>query len=284
MRKIIFFMTFLLLSLAFLSISLLYAQEKTIDLPKGTKVEKLGTGNFRFVLPNGQKVEIKGYDSSTGIIGDCGIYDKGKLIMKRNQGNLRGIIDPDPPSIIKVPKEKTYALFEGELLNLKTLSRVPKTDYVLIDDDVSWLPATIQFKPEASGKTELSPQPDPPGMKTVKLPKGTTAEKVGQGHFRFLLPNGQAVEVRNYNPKTGIIGDCGVYDKGKLIMKGSQGNLRGIIDPDPPPVVIQSPKQKICVLFEGELINLRNLSRIPKSDYVMIDDDVTWLPATIKFN
>jgi hypothetical protein len=282
MRKIIFLMTFLLLSLAFLSISLLYAEEKTIDLPKGTKIEKLGTGNFRFVLPNGQKVEIKGYDSRTGIIEDTGVYDKGKLIMKRNRGNLRGIINPDPPGMIKIPPKKTYAVFEGELLNLRTLSKVPKSDYVMIDDEPTWLPATIQFKAESTGKTELSPQPDPPGMKTVKLPKGTKVEKVGQGHFKFLLPNGQTVEIRNYNSTTGIIGDTGVYDKGKLIMRGGQGNLRGIINPDPPPLII--PQNKTYAVFEGELLNLKTFSRVPKSDYLLIDDDPTWLPATIKFN
>jgi len=274
-------MTLLLLSFAFLSISLLCAEEKTIDLPKGTKIEKLGTGNFRFVLPNGQKVEIKGYDSRTGIIGDCGLYDQGKLIMKRNQGNLRGIADPDPPPV-KIPRNQTYAVFGGELLDLKTLSKVPKSDYLMIDDDPTWLPATVQFKPEATGKTELSPQPDPPGMKTVKLPKGTKAEKVGQGHFKFLLPNGQTVEIKNYNSSTGIIGDTGVYDQGKLIMKGRQGNLRGISDPDPPPVII--PQNKTYAVFGGELLNLKTFSKVPKSDYVLIDDDPTWLPATIKFN
>jgi hypothetical protein len=283
MKKTVFPPAVLLLGLAFLSLGLLSAAEKTLTLPKGTRVEKLGAGKFRFVLPNGQKAEIKGYDPRAGIIGDCGVYDKGKLIMKGNRGNLIGVVVPDPPSIIKVPKEKTYVVFRGELANLKTLSKVPKSDYVMIDDEVTWLPATIQFKPEATGKKGLSPQPDPPGMRTVKLPKGTTAEKVGQGHFKFSLPNAQAVEVKNYNPKTGIIGDCGVYDRGKLVMKGGEGNLRGIINPDPP-TVIRAPKEKVYVLFGGDLVDLRALSRIPKSNYVMIDDEVTWLPAIIRFN
>jgi hypothetical protein len=283
MRKISFLPAFLLFGLAFSCLHFLHAAEKSLTLPKGTKIEKLGAGNFRFVLPNGQTAEIKGYNPRAGIIGDWGVYDKGKLIMKGNRGNLIGVVDPDPPSIIRVPKGRAYVVFRGELANLRSLSKVPKSDYVMIDDEVTWLPASIQFKPEARGKTGLSPQPDPPGVATVRLPKGTIAEKVEEGHFRFSLPNGQTVEINNHNPKTGIIGDCVVYNRGRPMMKGRQGNLRGIINPDPP-TVIRSARDKTYVLFEGELVSLGTLSKIPKSDYVMIDDEVTWLPATIKFN
>jgi hypothetical protein len=283
MRKSVVLSVVVLLGLAFLGLALLAAAEKTVTLPKGTKAEKLGSGNVRFVLPNGQKVEVKGYDPKTGILGDCGVYDKGKLVMSGSRGSLTGIIEPDPPSIIRAPKQNACVLVGGELVSLKAMVRVPHADYVLIDDEVTWLPATVQFKSGAAGKTELSPQPDPPGMVKVTLPKGTTAAKLGAGHFKFSLPGGRSVEVNGYDPKTGILGDCGVYEKGKLMTKGSKGSLTGIIDPAPPDI-IRAPKQNTYVLVGGELASLKTLAKVPHSDYVMIDDEVTWLPITIKFN
>jgi hypothetical protein len=282
MRKTIFLPVVLLFGLALIGLHLLTAAEKTITLPKGTSVEKLGTGNFRFVLPNGQRVEIKGYQARAGIIGDCGVYDKGKLTMKGGRGNLIGVVAPDPPSIIKASKENTFVVFRGELASMKTLAKVPHSEYVMIDDEVTWLPATIQFKPAAAGKTGTALQTAKTGTATFILPKGTTARKVGVGHFRFSLPNGQAVEVNQYNVKTGIIGDTGVYDKGKLMIKGGGGSLTGVVDPDPPSI-IRAARENTCVIG-SELISLKTLAKVPHSSYVMIDDEVTWLPATIRFN
>jgi hypothetical protein len=128
-----------------LTIHFLSAAEKTATLPKGTKVEKLRTGSFRFVLPNGQTVEVKSYNARTGILGDCGVYDKGKLMMSGNRGSLVGVIDPDPPTIIKAPKPNTCVAVGGELFSLKAMAKVPRADYVLIDDEVTWLPATVKF-------------------------------------------------------------------------------------------------------------------------------------------
>jgi hypothetical protein len=136
---------------------MVFAEEKLITLQKGTKVEKLGPGHFKFKLPDGQAVEVKGYSKGSGttaIIGDSGIYDRtGKLIASGKQGSLKS--GPKPKEFIKESK-----------------------NYVKIDDDVTWLPATITFKligivdpeppprPLDQTKTKgLSPQPDPPGKK-----------------------------------------------------------------------------------------------------------------------
>jgi hypothetical protein len=283
MRKPVFLPVILLLGLAFAGQQLLSAAEKTITLPKGTSVQKTGTNQVRFVLPNGQTVEVKGYNAKTGIIGDTGVYQKGKLLMKGGRGSLTGIINPDPPTIIRAPKVNTFVFSRGELASMKTLAKVPHSEYVMIDDEVTWLPATVQFKPAAAGKTVAALQTAKAGTTSISLPKGTTSQKLGAGHFRFTLPNGQTVEVNRYDAKTGIIGDTGVYEKGKLTTRGGGGSLTGVVAPDPPSI-IRAARENTCVIVGGELVSLKTLAKVPHSEYVMIDDEVTWLPATIRFN
>ncbi len=126
----------------------IFAEEKSIALPAGTKVEKLGRGHFKFKLPSGRMVEVKGYskgDGTTAMIGDSRIYDRtGKLIASAKQGTLKS-----------GPKSKEY-LKDGR-------------NYVKIDDNITWLPATITFqafeiKRKQGGKAS-SPQPDSSGKK-----------------------------------------------------------------------------------------------------------------------
>jgi hypothetical protein len=127
---------------------MVFAEERSITLPMGTKAEKLGPAHFKFKLPDGQVVEVKGYSKGSGttaIIGDSGIYDRtGKLIASGNQARL--ISGKKPKEFIKESK-----------------------NYVKIDDDVTWLPATITFQvvemKSKQGLKGLSPQPDPPGKR-----------------------------------------------------------------------------------------------------------------------
>jgi hypothetical protein len=282
MRKSALLPAVILFGLAFAGLPLLSSAERTITLPKGTSVQKIGTDHLRFILPNGQTVEVKSYNAKTGFTADTGVYQKGKLLMKGGRGRLTGVVVPDPPSIIRAPKAKTVVFFRGELVSMKTLAKVPHSEYVMIDDEVTWLPATIQFKP-AAGKTAAALQTAKAGMASLSLPKGTTVQKAGAGRFRFTLPNGQAVEINGYNAKTGIIGDTGVYDKGKLTVRGSGGSLVALIDPDPP-MIIRASKENTCVVIGGELVSMKTLAKVPHSEYVMIDDEVTWLPATIRFD
>jgi len=152
-----FFAILIALVLTVVWFQVVFAEEKSITLPMGTKAEKLGPGHVKFKLPNGQIVEVKGYSKGSGttaIIGDSGIYDRtGKLIASGKQGSLKS--GQKPKEFIKESK-----------------------DYVKIDDDITWLPATITFQvigvidPIPPGRhldqtktKELSPQPDPPGKK-----------------------------------------------------------------------------------------------------------------------
>jgi len=129
---------------------MVFAEEKSITLPIGTKVEKLGPGHFKFKLPDGRVVEVKGYSKGSGataIIGDSGIYDRtGKLIAKGQQGSLKGGPKPTEDKHLKISK-----------------------GYIQIDDDITWLPATIAFQvvemKSKQGLKGLSPQPDPPGKR-----------------------------------------------------------------------------------------------------------------------
>jgi hypothetical protein len=131
------------------------AQGKTVIIPKGTKVEKLGPGQFRLITPDGSIFEItafkkvgkgQGAPGAVGIIGDCGIkYAKGNVIAMGANGVLKS----------------------GD--SGKAMKDIPPGDYVKIDDEVTWLPATIQFPSlrifNRMALQKLSPQPDPPGKR-----------------------------------------------------------------------------------------------------------------------
>ncbi len=139
------------------------AQGKSVTIPKGTKVEKLGPGSFKLTTPEGFVFAITSYKrpgrvksapagaaaviGDCGILGDCGIRDaQGKIIATGANGVLRG-------------KPATAQEVKG----------APPTDYIKIDDDVTWLPATIQFPSlrvfNRTALAKLSPQPDPPGIR-----------------------------------------------------------------------------------------------------------------------
>ena len=156
------FLTLLLGFLLFLSLAgTAAAQGKTATLPRGTKVEKMGPGHFKLMIPDGPILEIRsfrkagrgqGAPGAVGIIGDCGIQDpKGKVIATGTNGvlksGLRAVIGDTG----------------------KGMKGVPPADYIQIGDDVTWLPATIQFPSlrvfDRQALTKLSPQPDPPGKR-----------------------------------------------------------------------------------------------------------------------
>lgn len=137
------------------------AQGKTVIIPKGTKIEKLGPGQFKLITPDGSIFEItafkkggkgQGTPGAVGIIGDCGIKDaKGKIIATGANGVLTGGVR----AII------------GD--SGKAMKDIPPGDYIKIDDEVTWLPATIQFPSlrifNRMALQKLSPQPDPPGKR-----------------------------------------------------------------------------------------------------------------------
>jgi hypothetical protein len=134
-----------------LSIGCVQAQTQTMVLPKGTGVQKLGSGHFRFLLPNGQTVEGKNVNGRTGIIGDCGVHDQTGKLIATGQCVLRGALAPGKEAAAKMPP----------------------TEYVKIDDEVTWLPAMLTVQTSAAsgmgqpmmspvGPRLINPQPEPP--------------------------------------------------------------------------------------------------------------------------
>ena len=134
------------------------AEIHSVAIPKGTKCEKLGPGSFKLTTPDGTVFSITSFKKAAksqaaagaagilgdcGIIGDCGIRDaKGKLIATGTNG------------VLKAPA-------------VKAAKGAPPTDYIKIDDEVTWLPARIEFPSirifNRQSLIKLSPQPDPPG-------------------------------------------------------------------------------------------------------------------------
>jgi len=157
MRKSRFLPLFLGLVLALTAVSTASAQGKVLVIPKGTKVQKLGPGNFKLTMPNGTSFILTSYKKGAGtgasaIIGDCGIYDaRGVLIAKGSNAVLKG----SARAII------------GD--SGKPGSPPPPTEYIKIDDEVTWLPATITFPSwrifDRTELLKLNPQPEPPLQK-----------------------------------------------------------------------------------------------------------------------
>lgn len=138
-----------LVFLVFLWIQPVHAGQKTITIPKGAKVEKLGTGHFKFILPNRQIVELREFNPKTGMAGQV------------------KLIDPDPPY---KPVTGKQGIVSMNRLTREAAAKIDKSNYVQIDDDITWLPITLTFQlvglidPEPPHKPKaLSPQPDPPG-------------------------------------------------------------------------------------------------------------------------
>jgi hypothetical protein len=81
-------------------------------------------------------VEVRGLQrtsSRTAIIGDSGVYDwSGKLIASGKQGTLKS----GPKSV------------EGKV----EYQKIDAKNFVKIDDEVTWLPITIQFQKITRGR------------------------------------------------------------------------------------------------------------------------------------
>jgi hypothetical protein len=113
----------------------------------------------------------------------------------------------------------------------------------------------------------------------VVLPKGTTVEKLGAGHFRLRLPSKQVIELRDFNSKTGTAGMVSIIDP-QPPGKGAKGKT-GLIDPEPPHKPVATGKQ--VILRTSKKLTKADTQKLSPGDYVTIDDEVTWLPATISF-
>jgi len=101
-----------------------FAQKKSITLPPGTTVEKIGAGHFKFTLPNKQVVEVQNFDLKRGTVG------------------MVSIVDPQPPGK-PVLAGKQGTVGQVKKLTQKEAKSLPKTSYIEIDDEVTWLPITI---------------------------------------------------------------------------------------------------------------------------------------------
>jgi len=134
------------------------AEQKTIEIPKGAKIQKLGPGHFKFVLPNDRIIELKGMNPGT------------------SKAETIELIDPDPPHKPVSGKQVTLRF---KRLTGKEAIKLAEHDYVRIDDDIAWLPLSITFQvmglvfPESLAQSKSPTQPPPP---TAPLTPQTSRE------------------------------------------------------------------------------------------------------------
>jgi len=184
MRRRSLFIFLFTMVLSLLLLGEVFAEQKSITLPKGTTVEKLGPRHFKFKLPDGKSVEVRNFNPKTGTIGYVGIINPDPPTKPVTSGKSVGIINPDPPTKpvtsgkqgqllgqakpkpVRLPAGTEYVIVDDEptyIVKIRDGTKLPKSDYVMIDDEPTYLPATIQFQSETKGLDKLSPQPDPRG-------------------------------------------------------------------------------------------------------------------------
>ncbi|MDD8020070.1 MAG: hypothetical protein PHU81_02635 [Acidobacteriota bacterium] len=116
--------------------------------------------------------------------------------------------------------------------------------------------------------------------KKINIPKGATIEKIGSGHFWFLLPDKKAIEITGMNIRGKSAGFIGIYDSSKnnkVIATSNRITLKskGVSS------MVRVPKGTQYIMIDDDVTWLKAGKKIPRGDYVLIDDDVVWLPIEI---
>ncbi|MDP3106108.1 MAG: CARDB domain-containing protein [Candidatus Methanoperedens sp.] len=207
-----------------------------LDARKSTIIRKLQIKDGNIILDDlktkARKVKLDLKDKEIEI----GSQDGGSSITDGSttaQGDVP--LEYSDGALISTKSGKEIKMMPGALMR-----NIEGKDYVKIDDDITWLPITIVFS-----ATQLSPQPDPPG---ITLPAGTKGEKIGAGHYKFLLPDGQVVEIKNFDRKTKT-GDVNILGKdGTATASDMKGTLTGSIKPKKSPAAILPSGLKELIL------------------------------------
>ncbi|MCK7514755.1 MAG: hypothetical protein MZV70_69305 [Desulfobacterales bacterium] len=135
------------------------AEAHSVAIPKGTKCEKLGPGSFKLTTPDGTCLldhVLQADGQGPGGRGGCR-HPRGLRDHRRLRHHATPKASSSPRATNGVLKAQAAKAAKG----------APPTDYVKIDDEVTWLPAVIEFPSvrifNRQALVRLSPQPDPPG-------------------------------------------------------------------------------------------------------------------------
>ncbi|MCM8783262.1 MAG: hypothetical protein NC818_00575 [Candidatus Omnitrophica bacterium] len=138
-----------------------FAETKTVTLPQGTRVEKLGSGNFKFLLPDKKIIEVKNFDPKSGNIGYVSIIDLAPPL-KPNISGSQGRFIGQKIQAVRISSGTEYVIIDDDIAWLKK-GLIPKSSYLMIDDEPTRLPSTIQFEVQTQGIQKLSPPLDSAG-------------------------------------------------------------------------------------------------------------------------
>jgi hypothetical protein len=105
------------------------AKQSSFIIPKGSKVQKLAVGHFKFLLQDGHAIEVNNLQrkSIDAIVGDCDIYDRhGKLIAS---GKRCSIISSPRPAVSSAPSlGVNYMSLEGAVVYLPATVKLQTTE------------------------------------------------------------------------------------------------------------------------------------------------------------
>ncbi|MCL5023841.1 MAG: hypothetical protein M1497_10830 [Nitrospirae bacterium] len=111
--------------------------------------------------------------------------------------------------------------------------------------------------------TALAVSPARAEERSITLPKGTIVERVHEGHYTFMLPDGQTIEARGCDMKKGQIDHLEITDTARPERAPAFGN--------------QGTLTECETLSEDEVEN-----SVP-GDYMVIDGEARSLPAKIVY-
>jgi len=132
----------------FFLITLPVLAAKKITIPKGSTVQKLGSGHFRFITPDKKTVELTGLNIRGKSASFISIYDAKKNNNVITTSNRVILNHKGAAAVIRIPRGTQYVMIDDDIAWLKVGKKVPRGEYIMIDDDIAWLPIEITYEPD----------------------------------------------------------------------------------------------------------------------------------------
>ncbi|MBN1196326.1 MAG: hypothetical protein JXA62_02880, partial [Candidatus Aminicenantes bacterium] len=128
-QKIVFFVAMMALVCA--GMHLHSAEEMTVELPLGTKVESPAPSQWVFVLPDGQRLELQGTGDLQAGFQQCLLRGPGGKILA--QGTQAQFVQPSTEKLMTLPTGIRLIAIDNEVIWARQGAPVPEGSYLRIN-------------------------------------------------------------------------------------------------------------------------------------------------------